>query len=105
MADVMAKCGHPKHSTPVPQLFSVQKLWKKLTNGVGQILILCDNIENPAGQLHYAKRVFEPAMGCAGINQISQRELVNISEALEGARIEDLPLLRAQLDKNVDRVS
>lgn len=105
MADVMAECCHPKDSAPVSKLFSIRELWQELTNGVGQVLILRHNIENPTGQFHHAKRVLKPAVGCAGIDQISQRELVNMPEALERTRIENLPLFRAQLDENVNGVS
>ena len=55
VTDVMAECGHPKHLTPISQLLFIRKLRNKLTDSVGQVLIVCDDIENPTCQFHYTK--------------------------------------------------
>lgn len=66
---------------------------------------ICYNIEDSAGKLHDTKRMLEPTMSGAWIEQIGQSELVDMPKPLERSTIKNLFLSWLQTDKIMDRIA
>ena len=64
-----------------------------------------EDVEHAAGELHDAEGVLEPAMRRAGIHEIRQRELMDVSEPLKRPRIDRRHFIRRNANEVVNRVS
>jgi hypothetical protein len=79
--------------------------WKELTYIVVPMLVFGDYIEHSSSKVHHAEAVLEATVSGAGINEISQRQLMDVPETLKGSRVDDLSLVRGDTDEGVNRVS
>lgn len=49
--------------------------------------------------------MFEAAMGCARINEVGQRELMDVTETLNCGRVDHAPFIAVETHENVQRVA
>ena len=76
-----------------------------LANDVGEVLVAHDDVVHPPRQLHHAERVLEASVGAAGVDQVRERQLVDVAQPLERARVDDSQLVGIGLDEDMDGVA
>src|SRR5437588_12375711 len=72
---------------------------------VGDPVVAGDDVVDTAGEVHDAERVFEALVGCAGIDEIGEGELVDVAQPLEGGGVDQRLLVVVVVDEDVDRVA
>jgi hypothetical protein len=84
VAEVMAECAHADDGAPVIKLLVRRKemLNFRMTWVTG------DDIEDATREIHHAEAMFEAPMRGTWVNEICESELVNVSQALEGSRVD-----------------
>jgi hypothetical protein len=71
---------------------------------VTDVLWICNHVIDAARQIHDAEGVFESAVRSGRIDKIRQGELMDMPEALKRPRVNQVTLLRVQLNEPVDWV-
>jgi hypothetical protein len=66
---------------------------------------LCNDIEDPAGDVCHSKRMLKSGVSGARIDMGSQRKLLNVAKALQGSGIDEPSLIVIELDKPVDGIT
>ena len=72
---------------------------------IRDIVWISDNIKDPSGEFHNAKRMLKPLMCCARINKISHCQLVNMTQSLERTGIKNSTFVAVQTNEHMDWVS
>lgn len=102
MPEVVEQGGEANHLPPGRQRFTV---WKEVHDVRVAIALVGDDVEDSAGQLHHTQRVLEPPMGRARVDEIRQRELVNVPEPLKWAGVDRRDLVGCDADEVMNRVA
>jgi hypothetical protein len=63
------------------------------------------DVEDPAGQIHYAEAMFKALMRGSRINKPGQGELMDVPETLKGSGVDDFPFIGAENDERMDRIT
>ena len=84
MTNVVAKSSHPQHATPVAQIIGVGERLQQLSYLIRHVVSIRDDIKNPTCELHNPKRMLKALVGRARIDEMSERELVDMAQPLEG---------------------
>ncbi len=105
MADVMTKGGHPKNSSPIPQLIGIVDLGQEIMNVVRNIFSSGNYIEHTIGKLHHTKGMLEAAVSGTWVDQIGKRQLMNMTETLQGRRRQDTALVRIESNEHMNRIA
>jgi len=98
VTDIVTEGRHAQDRPPVGQLGPVLDLWNLVSDGVRDMVRVGDDIEDLAGKLHHTQRVVETLVGCTRINEVRQRQLVDMAQPLEGTRVNNLPFIAVQSD-------
>jgi hypothetical protein len=106
VTEVVTQRRHSDRRAPVvadPPL--VMDLREHIPDRRMDVLAVCDDIEDPSGQLHHTQRVLKAAMGSPRIDQISQGKLVHVPQSLHGRRVEYCALIAVEADERVNRIT
>lgn len=68
------------------------------------IALVGDDVEDAPGQLHDAEGMLEAAMCRSGIDEVGERELVNVPKTLERSGVDGRNLVGGDADEVVNRV-
>src|SRR3954452_17764047 len=79
MSEVVKERAKPNDLSPGNERLAVGKG----VDGRMPVVLVRDDIEHPAGQLHHTERMLEPAVRCAGVDKVGERELVDVPKALK----------------------
>src|SRR4051794_26231312 len=101
VAEIVTKGTHSDDGAPVVELLLG---WKNLLD-VGMTGLAGDYVEDTAGKIHDAETVLETPMCRAGIDEKCQRGLVNVTRALEGARVARPPFVGRGPDERMNRIA
>ena len=99
----MAKRGDPQDPSPVVQLVRVVR--HDGTHLIGQVLLVGDDVEDPRRQLHHPEGVLEAAVRRAGVDEIAERELVDVPQPLERRTVENRAFGGGDLDEDVQWIA
>jgi len=72
---------------------------------VGDLVGAGDYVVDAAGEVHHAEGVLEALVGGAGVDQVGERELVDVAQPLEGGGVDHRLLVVVVVDEDVDRVA
>ena len=104
VANVVTKSRHSQDPAPISQLVSSIKWAQKATNLIGYFSGICDNIEDPAREFRNTERVLESFVGRPRINEVRQSQLVDMTQPLERARVQDFTFVAVQADEYMNGV-
>jgi hypothetical protein len=102
VSDVVAQGAHPDDGSPVLEL--VVGL-EKLTDFVVAVVVLDEHVEDATGEVHDAEAVLEAPVSGAGVDEIRESELMDVSQTLKRPGIDDPSLIGRDPDEGVDRVA
>lgn len=88
MANVVKKAGEPNDLSSVSDRLRLIDLRYCLPYFLVEVLVEENVVYLPA-QLHHSKRVFESSVCGARVDEVGQRELVDLAEALNWRRIDN----------------
>lgn len=100
MPEVVKQRGQTNDLPPGHERFAVGK---EIEVRVA-VLLVRDDVEDAAGQLHDAQGMFETAMRGAGINEVGQRQLMDVPEPLKWPRIDRRNFVRRDTNEVVKGV-
>src|SRR5262245_61839687 len=63
-----------------------------------------NDIEDARREVHHAKAMFKPFVGCTGIDEVSHSKLMHVAEPLEGSGVDYSSLIRPNRYERVNRV-
>ncbi len=101
MSEVVKERAKPNDLSPCNERRAVGKD----VDGRMPVVFVRDDVEYPAGQLHDAERVLEPAVRRAWVDEIGERELVNVPEALKRPGVDRCDLIGCDSDEVVNRIA
>ncbi len=104
MAGVVTQRGHPQHAAPVLML-GAAVLGDHIAHGVAHLVGPGHHVEDPPGDLHHAERVLEALMRGAWVDQVRQRQLMDLAQTLEGTRVDDRALRVFKVDEDMHGVA
>lgn len=102
VAGVVAERGYA-HDGPPVAVVVLPRGRDVLTHRIGDLVRPGDDVVDPAGEMHDAERMLEAFVGCAGINLVGERQLVDVPQALKGRTVDDRSLVVVEVDEYVDR--
>ena len=105
MAHVMEESRHSQNPTPVRQAVRLAKFLQPVPNMPRHVVAVRHDVEYASCELHNAERVLEPLVCRSRVNEIGQGELMDMTQPLEGSRVEGFTLVTIHSDKRVNRVS
>ncbi len=83
MTHVMAQCGHSENSKPVVPLAVIGQRFEPAAQIVRYIPWVRDYVEDSRGEFHDSQGVFESLVRGGGIDEICQRQLMDVAQSLE----------------------
>src|SRR5438876_880976 len=101
--DVMTECRHPQHGPPVLALAAARRHY--FAYRVGEVLVAHDHVVDATRQLHHAERMLKAAVRSAGVDQVGQRQLMDVAKTLKRRGVDDGELVRVRLHEDVNRVA
>lgn|GEM_PF-3678196 len=101
--EVVTQGCHPDDRAPVV-VIALSNGGDDVPDFVGDLVGSRDHVVDTAGELHDPERVLEALVRGAWVDQVGQRQLVDIPEALEGTGIDHGPLVVVEGDEDVDGV-
>ena len=101
MSEVVKERAKPNDLSPCNERLAVGED----VDGRVPAVLVRDDVEHPAGQLHDAERVLEPTVRRAWVDEISERELVNVPKALKRPGVDRCDLIGCDSDEVVNRIA
>lgn len=80
VSQVVAEGCDTQYLSPVNEKVLGCDLREKRPGLLVQIFAVCDGFEGAPGELHHAERMLEALMCCARIDEVRQRELVDMAQ-------------------------
>jgi hypothetical protein len=68
------------------------------------VLLGGDDPKDPVRKFHHTKRMLKPVVGSTRVDEMRQRQLMNVPKALKRARIENLSLVRIESSEDMHRI-
>lgn len=102
MPEVVKEGGEPNNFSPREECFGVRENVDDIRVSVAFVR---DDVEYAAGELHHPERMLEPAVRRTGVNEIRQRELMNVPKALKRPRVDRCDFVGGHADEVVDRIA
>ena len=100
----MTQGSHPKRAPPTRDLVILVQIGEDSPVNT-TVLRVRHDIEDPCRELHDPERVFESFVRSAGIDQIRQSQLVDVSESLNETPIQYSAFALIESDENVDWIA
>lgn len=98
----MTQRRHAKDASPVVELLA--RCSEAFPNLIGQVCASGDDVEHPGREFHDAERVLESTMRGARIDEVGERQLMDVPQTLERSGVEDLSLGAIQAHEDVNRI-
>src|ERR1041385_299344 len=101
MSEVVEQSCEPNNLAPRRQGFAVrEEIDRRMP-----IPFVGDDVENSTRQLHDPEGVLESTMSRAWVNEIRQRELVDVAKTLKRTRVDRRHFVRGDPHEVMDRVT